>query len=74
MMRRPAALSAAKGTTTLWSSGAYQYDGSGNVVKTGNGYFLYDRVSRLLEGRVYDGPPRKGALRQAKPGKGGRMQ
>ena len=56
MMRRPSAISAAKNGGTLWSSGAYKYDGSGNVVKTGNGYFLYDRVSRLIEGRIYDGP------------------
>ena len=55
MMRRPSAISAAKSGVTLWSSGTYKYDGSGNVVKTGNGYFLYDRVSRLIEGRVYDG-------------------
>ncbi|MES1243845.1 MAG: RHS repeat-associated core domain-containing protein [Acidobacteriota bacterium] len=54
-MRRPSAISSAKVSTTLWSSGAYTYDGSGNVVKTGNGYFLYDRVSRLIEGRVYSG-------------------
>jgi RHS repeat-associated protein len=55
MMRRPSSISAA-GSGVLWSSGTYKYDGSGNVVKTGNGYFLYDRVSRLIEGRVYDGP------------------
>ncbi len=54
-MRRPSLISSAKGTTTLWSSGTYAYDGTGNVVKTGSGYFLYDRVSRLLEGHVYDG-------------------
>jgi RHS repeat-associated protein len=55
MMRRPSQISSAKGATTLWSSGTYAYDGSGNVVKNGNGYYLYDRVSRLLEGRVYMG-------------------
>jgi RHS repeat-associated protein len=54
-MRRPSLISSAKGTTTLWSSGTYAYDGTGNVVKTGSGYYLYDRVSRLLEGHVYDG-------------------
>jgi hypothetical protein len=43
-MRRPSLISSAKGTTTLWSSGAYAYDGSGNVVKTGGGYYLYDRA------------------------------
>ncbi|MES1244022.1 MAG: RHS repeat-associated core domain-containing protein [Acidobacteriota bacterium] len=55
-MRRPSLISSAKGGSPLWSSGAYVYDGSGNIVKTGNGYYLYDRVSRLIEGRVYDGP------------------
>jgi RHS repeat-associated protein len=55
-MRRPSSISSAKSGTTIWSSGTYSYDGSGNVVKTGNGYYLYDRVSRLTEGRVYDGP------------------
>jgi RHS repeat-associated protein len=54
-MNRPSAISSAKGSATLWSSGTYAYDGTGNVVKTGNGYFLYDRVSRLIEGRVYSG-------------------
>ena len=44
------------GGVTLWSSGTYKSHGAGNVVKTGNGYFLYDRVSRLIEGRIYDGP------------------
>ena len=55
MMRRPSLISAAKSGVTLWSSGTYKYDGSGNVVKTGNGYYLYDRVSRLIEGRIQDG-------------------
>jgi hypothetical protein len=59
-MRRPASISSTKLTTPLWSSGAYVYDGSGNVVKTGNGYFLYDRASRLIEGHVYDGPTGNG--------------
>ena len=56
MMRRPASISSALNGTPLWSTGTYAYDGTGNIVKTGNGYFLYDRVSRLIEGRVYDGP------------------
>lgn len=55
-MQRPSSLSSAKNSVTLWSSGTYAYDTSGNVVKTGSGYFLYDRVNRLIEGRIYDGP------------------
>ncbi len=54
-MMRPSAISSAKAGATLWSSGAYAYDGTGNVVKTGSGYYLYDRVSRMIEGRIYDG-------------------
>ncbi|HWM95039.1 MAG TPA: RHS repeat-associated core domain-containing protein [Thermoanaerobaculia bacterium] len=56
MMGRPSSISSALNGATLWSTGAYAYDGSGNVIKTGNGYFLYDRVSRLIEGRIQDGP------------------
>jgi RHS repeat-associated protein len=60
-MRRPSLISSAKSSTPpLWSSGLYAYDGSGNVVKTGSGYYLYDRVSRLIEGRIYDGPTGNG--------------
>lgn len=62
-MRRPGSLSAASPQGTLWSSGTYRYDGAGNVVKTGNSYFLYDRVSRLVDGHVYDSPVGAGNLR-----------
>ncbi len=37
---------------TNWDSGNYSYDGAGNVVKTGNSWFVYDKLSRLKEGRV----------------------
>ena len=40
----------------LWTTGAYTYDGSGNVWKTGNGLYLYDALSRIVSGKVYSGP------------------
>ena len=39
-----------------WSSGNYQYDGSGNVTKTGNSVYLYDLGGRLNSGKVYADP------------------
>jgi RHS repeat-associated protein len=47
-MARPASI--ATTSATPWSSGAYAYDGAGNVTRIGNGRFLYDGVSRLVEG------------------------
>ncbi|HWZ86884.1 MAG TPA: RHS repeat-associated core domain-containing protein, partial [Thermoanaerobaculia bacterium] len=43
---RPASIS-----NTLWSSGAYSYDGAGNVLKTGTDAFTYDSRSRLLSAK-----------------------
>jgi RHS repeat-associated protein len=41
---------------TLWYTGTYTYDGSGNVWKMTNGgnidTFVYDKVSRLREGKI----------------------
>lgn len=53
---RPASINAKLGANVLWSSGAYAYDGSGNVVKAGSSYYLYDKVSRILSGIQYTGP------------------
>jgi RHS repeat-associated protein len=44
--------------TVIWDSGAgapagqenYRYDGAGNVVRIGRDWFLYDKVSRVVEG------------------------
>lgn len=33
-----------------WDSGAYQYDGSGNVASIGSDYYVYDSVDRLTLG------------------------
>ena len=35
-----------------WASGAYVYDGAGNVDQIGHGYYTYDPVSRLTTAQV----------------------
>jgi RHS repeat-associated protein len=62
-MRRPASFNAKLGTTTLWSSGTYIYDGAGNITKTGASWYLYDKVSRLVSSSLYDGATGGGALK-----------
>ncbi|HXO20133.1 MAG TPA: RHS repeat-associated core domain-containing protein [Thermoanaerobaculia bacterium] len=51
-MARPASITSALGQTTLWATGTYQYDGVGDVKQIGNGYFLYDGVSRLVSSAI----------------------
>ena len=57
-MLRPAsiALQRVSGGTTLWQTGAYAYDGSGNVKQIGTvspyETFVYDKVSRLTSGTI----------------------
>ncbi len=46
-MVRPASITAVRGTTSLWNTGAYSYDGAGNIKRIGPSYFTYDKVSRL---------------------------
>jgi RHS repeat-associated protein len=62
-MARPSSFTAKLGTTTLWSSGPYAYDGAGNVTKTGSAWYLYDKVSRLLSANLYDGTTGAGTLK-----------
>ena len=38
-----------------WDSDTYLYDGSGNIKQIGDQKYTYDRMSRLLEGEIYDG-------------------
>jgi YD repeat-containing protein len=52
-MRRPGSIKVVKGTTTLFDTGAYGYDGAGNVVKMGSDYYLYDTFGRLKEGTAF---------------------
>lgn len=53
-MRRPSSL-AASGPFASWSSGAYGYDGAGNVKTIGSSWFTYDKLSRVTVGTVFDG-------------------
>jgi RHS repeat-associated protein len=46
-----------------WATGAYSYDGVGNVKAIGTSTFLYDKVSRLVSANVFDGLTGGGALR-----------
>jgi RHS repeat-associated protein len=53
---RPAGMTSFKGTTALWQSGAYSYDGAGNVKSMGTGFsFLYDSLSRVVDARLPGG-------------------
>ena len=47
---RPARITTS-GTTT-GDSGAYEYDGAGNIKSIGNQAYVYDRMSRLEDGQV----------------------
>jgi RHS repeat-associated protein len=46
-MRRPRNIQSTAGP---WGTGVYKYDAAGNIIKMGSSYFLYDKVSRLVEG------------------------
>ncbi|HEV8240284.1 MAG TPA: hypothetical protein VGS57_13020 [Thermoanaerobaculia bacterium] len=63
-MPRPAALSAQHLSLgpNLWGSGSYGYDGAGNVTAMGSSYFLYDKVSRVVDGHLATGSTGGGAL------------
>jgi RHS repeat-associated protein len=54
---RPAELYAYRDSDNfgLWTTGAYTYDGSGNVWKMGAATFLYDSLSRVTSGTVLSG-------------------
>ena len=51
-MTRPASITASLSGTTLWTTGTYQYDGAGNIWKTGPSWYEYDPLSRLKTGSV----------------------
>ncbi len=50
-MRRPGSIatSGVTGTPGNWDSGAYAYDGAGNITRIGQWRYTYDGVSRLKE-------------------------
>ncbi len=41
--------------TTLWDTGPYTFDGSGNIQAIGTDTYAYDRVGRLLQASVAEG-------------------
>lgn len=60
---RPASIKVVAGTT-LWDSGTYRYDGSGNIWKIGTSWFEYDSLSRLITGAVFPDPLGGGTQRK----------
>ncbi|HEX6898270.1 MAG TPA: RHS repeat-associated core domain-containing protein [Thermoanaerobaculia bacterium] len=54
LMRRPASIAVTtSGGAVRWSTGAYAYDGAGNVKTIGTHAFTYDKVSRLKSANLY---------------------
>jgi RHS repeat-associated protein len=53
-MRRPGSIatSGVTGTPGNWDSGAYAYDGAGNITRIGEEWYTYDLVSRLAAHRT----------------------
>ncbi|HWS70759.1 MAG TPA: hypothetical protein VN605_01535, partial [Thermoanaerobaculia bacterium] len=49
---RPNRISLKKGGAQLWSTGDYNYDAAGNILKIGDDQYAYDNVNRLVFGRV----------------------
>jgi RHS repeat-associated protein len=56
-MPRPASITVKKGASTLWASGAYAYDGAGNIKSIGTDRFRYDQVSRLIRAELREIAP-----------------
>jgi RHS repeat-associated protein len=48
-MPRPASITTSN-ASPAWTSGTYQYDGSGNIVKIGSDWDYYDAVNRIKQG------------------------
>jgi RHS repeat-associated protein len=47
------------GANLNWSSGAYQYDGAGNIIRIGQDWYVYDNANRLVEGTARLGGARQ---------------
>ncbi len=45
-------IAVAKGSSSLWSTGSYTYDGAGNILSIGSDSFTYDLLSRLTGATV----------------------
>lgn len=54
-MQRPASIDVrpSGAATPYWNSGTYKFDGAGNITRIGNDWYLYDKVSRVVEGSAY---------------------
>jgi RHS repeat-associated protein len=63
-MQRPGSITSTLGATTRWTTGAYSYDGAGNITKMGTSWFTYDKVSRLTTGTVFTGATGGGTQKQ----------
>jgi RHS repeat-associated protein len=62
MMARPASITSTRPGQTFpvsWSSGAYGYDGAGNITAIGSDSFHYDLVGRLVKGTARNGTRRQ---------------
>jgi RHS repeat-associated protein len=59
-LARPGSISASSPFAS-WTTGAYTWDGVGNVKTMGGSWFLYDKVSRLKEAHVKTGPSGAGS-------------
>ncbi len=49
---RPRQITHKRGSTKLWGSGTYKYDGAGNLWHAGADRYTYDKAGRLLSGTV----------------------
>jgi RHS repeat-associated protein len=58
---RPRQLLSKQGSFVRWDSGLYNYDPAGDVVKTGDSWYTYDRVQRMKQASVVDGAKGDGA-------------
>lgn len=51
-MTRPSAMTAVRGAATLWATGTHAYDGAGNLKAVGTQTFVYDSLSRVVQGNL----------------------
>jgi len=49
---RPAGMTAANSSATLWTAGTHTYDGNGSLKAIGTQTFVYDSLSRVTQGSV----------------------
>jgi RHS repeat-associated protein len=49
---RPGGMTALRGMAVLWTAGTYTYDGAGNIKAIGADTYVYDNLSRLVQGNL----------------------